>query len=159
MQKHTAALLFLSWVPMASFYCSHSVEPPKLILPKTHRSRLYHLKAHSSVTHTRGASQHEDTCLELVKTHVPHCLWSTQVLEATKIQISPCSPALQPTSSFLFLSLPLLQRAQHLLSGCNQSLFCARCNLIGPLFSPKEKIQIFAPRAVQGPTRRPENLD
>lgn len=86
------------------------------------------------------------TCLELVKTHVPHCLWSTQVLEATKIQISPCSPALQPTSSFLFLSLPLLQRAQRLLSGCNQSLFCARSNLIGPLFSPKEKIQIFAPR-------------
>lgn len=104
------------------------------------------------------------TCLELVKTHVPHSLWSTQVfnsevLEATEIQISPCSPALQPTSSFLFLSLPLLQRAQRLLSGCNQSLFCAQCNLIGPLFSPKEKIQIFAPRAVQGHTRQPENPD
>lgn len=40
-------------------------------------------------------------------------------------------------------SLPLLQRAQSLLSGCNQSLFCARCNLIIPVFYPEifKKIQ------------------
>lgn len=67
------------------------------------------------------------------------------------IQNSPCNPALRPTLSFLFLSLPLQQRAQRLLSGCNQSLFCAWCNLMSPLFSlkiSKRGIQSFLSRTL-----------
>lgn len=98
-----------------------------------------------------------DTCLELVKTHVSHCLWSTQVfhsevLEAKKYKslFPPCNPALQPTSSFYFFSLPLLQRAQRL-AVINPSFVLGQSDQPTVL---SQNIEVedsdFAPRAAQG---------
>lgn len=104
------------------------------------------------------------TCLELVKTHVLHCLWSTQVfhsevLEAKKqIQISPNNPALRPTSSFLFLSLPLLQRAQSL-AVINPSFVLEQSDRPTVLSENiQEEDSDFAPRAAQG-HQAARNLD
>lgn len=78
-----------------------------------------------------GAGQNTCLALPLVHTSVPQ---KSPGGKKTKSKFPHATP-LRPTLNFLFLSLPLLHRARRLLSGCNQSLFCARCNLIGPLFS------------------------
>lgn len=98
------------------------------------------------------------TCLRPLTAHVLHRPWSTRVFHSKVLEAGSlfplCAPAPQPTLSFLFLSLPLLQRAQRL-ALINPS-FVLR-NQTGALFSENNHLNL-TPRATKarGKARQPE---
>lgn len=150
------------------FYCTRLMKPSILISPKlteNNSSRPLTQGTQQCNTHQRGFPAWGAHVWSRSK-HMSHAAsgphkCSTVKSWRHKTKFPHLAPAHQPKSSFLFRSLPLLQRAQRLLSGRNQSPYCAGCNVIRPLFSlkiPKWKIQILHQEQCKD-TRRPESLD
>lgn len=95
-------------------------------LPKATESHFFrpgcHLKGpQQGNTHTRGASQYEAARVWKWSKHMclsafgPHkCSTAKSWRLKNQIQISPRNPNIQPTPSFLLLSLPLLHRTETL---------------------------------------------